>query len=427
MKNRPTYGWYGDDFTGATDMLATIAERGHRAFLFLEVPDDAKLADIGALDAIGIAGATRTMGNADIASKLDRAGRFFRDSECKVLNYKCCSTFDSAKSVGNLASAAKVLASHTTSATVAVLGGQPSLERYCVFSNLFAKFGDSTYRLDRHPTMSQHPSTPMVEADLTRHLNDLGATKTDAISFVDLETIPAKDLAKRLTATDAEFVLFDALTQHHVDQFGAMLHACEGSFAVLGASGVAEAWFAKRNVAPLFQAPAFKGPVLAFAGSLSQATSAQIAAAQSYRKYQVEPETITSEPFRTGLIDAAASDLNAGRNVLIASSAPDRPRPTRAKRGFSDECGRLVDAVLDRAPVKRLAIAGGDTSSAVAQNIDIWGLAYRTRFGCGTCICTTRSDRPDRDGIQILLKGGQLGAERLFDDFAALDEEKTKG
>ena len=40
----PSYGWYGDDFTGATDTLATLARRGRRAFLFLRIPDPQQLA-----------------------------------------------------------------------------------------------------------------------------------------------------------------------------------------------------------------------------------------------------------------------------------------------------------------------------------------------------------------------------------------------
>ena len=55
----PSYGWYGDDFTGATDTLATLARRGRRAFLFLRVPEPQQLAQAGDLEAVGIAGAAR--------------------------------------------------------------------------------------------------------------------------------------------------------------------------------------------------------------------------------------------------------------------------------------------------------------------------------------------------------------------------------
>ena len=48
--------------------------------------------------------------------------------------------------------------------------GAPRLARYQVFGNLFAAVDGVGYRLDRHPTMSRHPVTPMDEADLRVHL-----------------------------------------------------------------------------------------------------------------------------------------------------------------------------------------------------------------------------------------------------------------
>ncbi len=66
----PQYGWYGDDFTGATDTLAELAARGMRALLFLGLPDAARLERAGPLDAVGIAGATRAMAPDAMAAAL---------------------------------------------------------------------------------------------------------------------------------------------------------------------------------------------------------------------------------------------------------------------------------------------------------------------------------------------------------------------
>ncbi|HEY6136032.1 MAG TPA: four-carbon acid sugar kinase family protein, partial [Rubrivivax sp.] len=43
------YAWYGDDFTGASDTLATLAVAGRRALLFLGVPTAAQRAAAGPL------------------------------------------------------------------------------------------------------------------------------------------------------------------------------------------------------------------------------------------------------------------------------------------------------------------------------------------------------------------------------------------
>ena len=51
--------WYGDDFTGAPDTLATLAAAGLRTVLFPRVPTAAQLARVGELDALGVAGTAR--------------------------------------------------------------------------------------------------------------------------------------------------------------------------------------------------------------------------------------------------------------------------------------------------------------------------------------------------------------------------------
>src|ERR1700712_440599 len=89
------YGWYGDDFTGATDTLAVVAGAGLRAMLFLGVPGPAELAAAGELDAIGIAGTARSMSPDAMTAELEPVGQFFAARAVAVLHYKCCSTFDS--------------------------------------------------------------------------------------------------------------------------------------------------------------------------------------------------------------------------------------------------------------------------------------------------------------------------------------------
>lgn len=222
----PSYGWYGDDFTGATDTLATLARRGQRAFLFLGVPDARQLAEAGDLDAVGIAGAARTMSPAEMRAELEPVGAFFRALGVRILHYKCCSTFDSAPGRGNIAAAIAVLRNQMEHGTVAIVGGQPSLGRYCAFSTLFAAFGDGgeIYRLDRHPTMSRHPATPMTEADLRRHLASLGLPDVAAIHWPLLAQGADGVLAQWQRASDrSPAILFDTLDDSHLDAIGQVL------------------------------------------------------------------------------------------------------------------------------------------------------------------------------------------------------------
>src|SRR4051812_23652360 len=183
-------GWYGDDFTGATDTLAVLAQAGLRAMLFLGVPQPEHLGRArqvlgGPLDAVGIAGAARAMAPAAMEAELVPVAEFFARAGVPLLHYKICSTFDSAPHIGNIAVAVRTLRAGRSNPLVAIVAGQPGLGRYCAFSNLFAAAGrdGAVERIDRHPTMHAHPVTPMVEADLRRHLALQGLAPVAALHY----------------------------------------------------------------------------------------------------------------------------------------------------------------------------------------------------------------------------------------------------
>ncbi|WP_239644965.1 four-carbon acid sugar kinase family protein, partial [Comamonas sp. B-9] len=105
LRGKPAVVWYGDDFTGATDTLATVAQAGLRSLLFLDVPTEAQRAQAGPLQAIGIAGAARSLPPAVMAEVLAPVAQFMAASGAPLLHYKCCSTFDSAPHVGSIGAA----------------------------------------------------------------------------------------------------------------------------------------------------------------------------------------------------------------------------------------------------------------------------------------------------------------------------------
>lgn len=414
--NTPFYGWYGDDFTGATDTLATLVSRGAKAFLFLGVPSSRHLAMAGALDAVGVAGSARAMTPDAMEIELRPVGQFFARSGIKVLHYKCCSTFDSAKHVGNIATAMDVLRSFVDLRQVVILGGQPSLGRYCAFGNLFASIGPeaAVHRLDRHPTMSKHPSTPMAEADLRRHLQQLGA---DAVGLVDWTML---DNARPFVS-DEPNILFDILTQKHLAVIGTELkhRARQGSLLAVGASSVAEAIYGDRSSPVNEPKPSATGPVLAIAGSLSPLTRRQVEAATSFVHISADAgRLVEEESYREGLATRIGSALRDERNVLLSTAPQDPASISSADTRLAQTVGRFADRLLSEVPVKRLIAAGGDTSSHMAQSLNLWGLSYGGQLSPGVALSIGRSDDPRRDGISMMLKGGQMGSVDLFDRFA---------
>ncbi|GGH20537.1 hypothetical protein GCM10007036_24170 [Alsobacter metallidurans] len=426
----PRLVWYGDDFTGATDTLATLAGFGLRALLFLDVPSPERLAAAGPLDAIGVAGAARAMGPDEMATELAPVGAFFARSGARVLHYKCCSTFDSAPHVGSIGAALRALRPHAPNPLVSILGGQPSLGRYCVFGNLFARSGADgpAHRIDRHPTMARHPVTPMGEADLARHLAAQGLERMGRIEY-PAYAAGVEALGRGLNAAAAghpDGMLLDVSCPHDLAIIGpALWAAAEGApLLAVGASSVAQAlaaaWGAQAvGATPLGPAA---GPVFVLAGSLSPVTRRQVEAARNYEKVCVDAGSLVgSDAYRDRVLAQVAALLGAGRNVL-AVSAPQEggtQSVTLEPTAVAASSARFVADLIARAPVRRLGVAGGDTSSQAVKALRPWALQHIATMPPGVAVCRARFDEPTLDGLELMLKGGQMGAETLFDDFVS--------
>lgn len=407
------YVFIGDDFTGASDTLATLAEAGRTARLFLEPPTCGACA-IAGLDAVGVATDLRASPPAVIGARLTAIAPKLAALAPRVVHYKVCSTFDSAPHVGNIATAIGTLQRALSPVATLVLGGQPSLGRYCLFGHLFARAPDGeTYRIDRHPIMSRHPVTPMGESDLALHLAAQGAQGIENVTRPALAS-----LLERISAHSAAILLLDAIDQSDVATIGTVISgAPEGPVLIVGASSVAEACVGTSARQPATEpaelAPT-PGPRLAVAGSRSAQTARQVAAAATYERCE-----LTALNLGEGLEMCAArvaDGLREGRNILVALN-PQADYGLSAQE-LSERIARLTACIVEQMPVRAIAVAGGDTSSAVVAALGFSSLSFEGRGGAGVAICRGHADRPDRDGMRLLLKGGQLGPLDLFDRFA---------
>lgn len=437
----PLYGWYGDDFTGATDTLAVLAQAGLRSMLFMGVPSAKTLTAAGPLDAIGIAGAARAMAPEAMRAELAGVGRFFQQVAPPVLHYKVCSTFDSAPHVGNIACAIEALHPSVDNRWVPILGGQPSLGRYCAFSNLFAAAGTggTVYRIDRHPTMHRHPVTPMAEADLRVHLAQQGLQGITALHYPVYDADAGEDAAT-LTATvgallangpaDLPLVpmLLDLTTAGQLARVGHLLwqQAQHARLLAVGPSSVAQALIACWGARASAPAPALApscGPVFAWAGSLSPITAAQVQAATSYQRIAVDAHWLGNDAaYAEATQRAICAGLQQGHHVLAYTGPADgAPAPAggasaAVATASAALVARVVQAQADHGtPLGRIGIAGGDTSSHAAQALQLWGLSYKTTVCPGVTLSSAHSADPSRHGLELMLKGGQMGGRDLFE------------
>ena len=165
------YCYYGDDFTGSTDVLEQLAVNGVSSVLFLTTPTPAQLARFAHCQAIGFAGDARSRTPEWMSAHLPAVFTRMRELAPAIVHYKVCSTFDSAPHRGSIGRALEIGRVVFSTDTVPIGVAAPHLGRFVVFGNLFAAAGGEVYRIDRHPTMAHHPATPMHEADLRLHLS----------------------------------------------------------------------------------------------------------------------------------------------------------------------------------------------------------------------------------------------------------------
>lgn len=448
----PQVCWYGDDFTGATDTLAEVARAGLRSLLFLSVPSSAQLERAGPLDAIGIAGAARGMTPAQMMDELRAVGAFMASTGARVLHYKCCSTFDSAPHVGSIGVAARELRRHFANPIVPIVGGQPSIGRYCSFGNLFARAGSApeVHRIDRHPVMSVHPVTPMHEADLRLHLEAQGLAGIRSVPHTAypsaLEPGARTGAAEAAAAHSAALaawidqvigstdgpLLLDLIDESQLPVIGRLIQraASRAPLLAVGPSSVQQALALARpagnaSVAPATPLGPANSPVLVVAGSLSPVTARQIAACETYTRQPLQVERLLADDdYAAQQVALAAATLAQGRNVLVHTDKPAGAVNADQTTGTARATARLVADIVRASAqaghrLNRIGIAGGDTSSQATLALGLWGLAFRCVLAPGVTVSVARSDDPVTDGVELMLKGGQMGGDRLFDELAA--------
>jgi 3-oxoisoapionate kinase len=395
----------GDDFTGASDSLATYAKGGWRTRLVLS---EAGIVD--ELDALGLATDLRSVGPDRAAADIARLWPFIEKADPRVLHLKVCSTFDSSPETGSIGAVALDLIARFRPDVVAVIGGQPSLARYCAFGNLFAKGPDgAVHRIDRHPVMSRHPVTPMKEADLRRHLALQGLGDLALVPVTALD-----DTDSVLEALRAGPVLFDVMSPEDQHQIAATLQRAGGRQLLIGSSAVAEILAAGKDRTAAAATSGLPGSrnALVFAGSRSAVTQTQVARATRFEKLALTPDLLGSAPF----LDKAAELVRRGVPVLV-HLVPD------AEYGFgpgdlADAGSAFVSGLLSRADVGYLGLAGGDTSSRICAALGFDALEFESTLTSGVSICAASHSQDRLDRMRIMLKGGQMGDPALFDKFA---------
>ncbi|WP_164200638.1 four-carbon acid sugar kinase family protein [[Micrococcus luteus] ATCC 49442] len=426
----PAFGFVADDLTGAADVLAQSHRYGLEAVLVIgdaPLPADA--------DVVGIAGPSRSLAGEAFDNLVRRDLAGIAPLNLEVLLYKVCSTFDSSTTVGSIGRGIQLLHEQfPLHGPIPVVPAQPGFGRYTAFSNHYATHAGQIYRLDRHPVMSRHPSTPMAEADLRQVLAEqLGsAQEPDAIHLPAYDNGTFKDAwADRRRDLGAQAFVVDAVDEHHMDAVAEALTREEhghGPSVVVGSGGIMAALarsvsdHAPRTPGP--QRPS--GPVLAISASASSTTAEQIndALTHGWEDVPVPAELLQRhDPAAVAALDEQVSAaLRSGRNVVVhttrGAADPRYGTGTPLDAGY---VGALIGGIAARMAgaglTRDIAVCGGDTSSHALIAMGVRELRVSDQFVTAGPILQTDGASAVA-GCRLVLKGGQVGPTNILRRFA---------
>ncbi len=430
--DRALYAYYGDDFTGSTDVLEVLASAGVRSVLFIGPPQERHVRRFSGCQAFGIAGDIRSRTpqwmSAHLPALLARLGGF----GVPITHYKTCSTFDSSPQIGSIGRALELGRETLGGQFIPIVVAAPHLGRYVAFGNLFASAAGTVHRIDRHPTMRSHPVTPMHEADLRRHLARQTAMP---IGLIDLPTLARNAAAEALAgcvAAGDQAVLFDGVGAADLQQTGRLLweSACSQALFCAGSSGLPYALLAPWRDAGLIPArletPPRSRPVdtlLVVSGSCSPVTERQIRAAlrAGYHGIALDPTALLSAAHgrEAGelLVQQAVGSLRDGRSTVVYSAlGPLSAGASASGEALGRRMGELLSRILAESPVPRVLLAGGDTSSHAVAQLGLYALTWAGSLEPGAPLCRAHAEgHTGLEGLELVLKGGQVGSEEFFE------------
>jgi uncharacterized protein YgbK (DUF1537 family) len=412
-------GCIADDFTGATDLASMLVRNGMRTVQVIGVPDAAEPEDA---DAVVVALKTRTAPVTAAVQESLAALRWLQSAGCRQIFFKYCSTFDSTPA-GNIGPVADALLHALGAGFALACPAFPANGRSVYQGHLFV--GD---KLLNESGMEHHPLTPMRDANLVRVLS---AQTDGTVGLIAQATVAAGAEAIRRAATrwaeqGRRYAIVDAISDADLLAIGA---AAAPHALVTGGSGIAMGLpenYRSKGLLPRRDDPGALAPIeggaAVIAGSCARMTLRQIATAR-----EVLP-TLELDPLATP--DAAAltlaaiawadARLDAGgtRPLLIAASAPPDKVAALQERLGREAAAALVEEALAAVAahlvgrgVRRLVVAGGETSGAVVSRLGIRRLRIGDEIDPGVPWTATHTPAGP---LHLALKSGNFGAADFF-------------
>ena len=419
-------GCIADDFTGATDLAAMLVRGGMRTVQRIGVPGAAD--PVPDADAVVVALKSRTAPPRQAVDESLAALNWLRRQGCRQFFFKYCSTFDSTEH-GNIGPVADALLAALDGGFALACPAFPANARSVFQGHLFV--GSV---LLNESGMENHPLTPMQDANLVRVLS----RQTDGtVGLVPYATVDQGAQAIRRAMTQLKeqgrrYAIVDAVSNEHLLAIG---EAAAGHALITGGSGVAMGLPENFRKAGLLTTqgdpgalPEVGGFAAVLAGSCSRATLFQIGTAREH------VPTLELDALATPDADALAAQalawmdgkLGAKPVVIAASAPPDKVLALQQLMG-REAAGEMIERAMAAIAeslvaqgVRRLVVAGGETSGAVVARLGVKSLRIGPEIDPG--VPWTYAEGTGKPML-LALKSGNFGAPDFFlKSFQALEK-----
>jgi 3-dehydrotetronate 4-kinase len=406
-------GCIADDFTGATDLANNLVRSGMRVVQTVGVPSAPLDEEV---DAVVVALKSRTIPAADAVSQSLAALRWLRATGAKQIYFKYCSTFDSTPR-GNIGPVTEALMDTLGADFTIACPAFPENKRTIFKGYLFA--GDVPLN---ESGMRDHPLTPMTDANLVRVLQAQCKRKVGLIDY-SVVAKGAQAIAARIAELKGEGVsiaIVDAISDDDLRRMGPAL---KDLALVTAGSGVAIGLPPNFGISPTPRAamlPPAQGKAAVLSGSCSTATNAQVHrfVASGGPAIAIDPLAIESAEASARTILAWCDGALANGVPLVYSTAdPQNVKSVQDRLGV-ERAGALVEEVLAKVAaglvqrgVRRLVVAGGETSGAVVQALGVEKLRIGPQIDPGVPWCAASVGG---NVMHLALKSGNFGAPDFF-------------
>lgn len=412
----PLLGCIADDFTGGTDLAGMLVRAGMRTVQMIGVPNGPLPNDV---DAVVIALKSRTIPASEAVAQSLAALNWLRDAGCRQFYFKYCSTFDSTEQ-GNIGPVTGAMMTALNTPFTIACPALPDNGRTVFKGYLFV--GDV---LLNESGMLHHPLTPMTDANLMRVLQRQTDRKVGLIDHTVLAdgVMAIRERMKQLRTQGVEIAIVDALSNDDLKSIGA---ACSDLPLVTAGSGIALGLPQNFRDSGLLHEQQTSGALsrtegmrAVISGSCSVASQAQVAhmMAAGAPGFGIEPLwLVEGRDVVAEALKWAEPLLPQGPVLIYATAAPESVKATQAKLGV-ERAGTLVEQTLAAIAqgliargVRQLIVAGGETSGAVVNALNISGLRIGPQIEPGVPWTTSLGTAP----IALALKSGNFGQPDFF-------------